>query len=79
MALSIRDKETDAAVRRLAALKKKGLTETVREAVENELRRTEENVPLIERVKALQAEYRSRPETGQNADKAFFDDLGDDL
>jgi hypothetical protein len=33
MALSIRDKETDAAVRRLAALKRKGLTETIREAV----------------------------------------------
>ena len=42
MALSIRDKETDASVRRLAALKNKGLTETIREAVENELRRTEQ-------------------------------------
>lgn len=79
MALSIRDKATDAAVRRLAALKKKGLTETVREAVENELRRTEENVPLIERIKALQEEVAKYPKTGLVADKAFFDELSGDL
>ena len=79
MALSIRDRETDAAVRRLAALKKKGLTETVREAVENELRRVEQKAPLIERIEALQREVAKYPRTGLPADKAFFDELSDDL
>lgn len=79
MALSISDKATDAAVRQLARLKRKGLTETVREAVENELRRTRQSVPLVARLKALGDEYKMRPETGEKADKAFFDDLGDNL
>ena len=79
MALSIRDKQTDAAVRRLAALKNKGLTETIREAVENELRRTEQETPLRERVRALQEEFASYPKTGLEADKAFFDELSGDL
>lgn len=79
MALSIRDKETDAAVRRLAALKNKGLTETIREAVENELRRIEQETPLMERIRALQAEFAKYPKTGLEADKAFFDELSGDL
>jgi antitoxin VapB len=79
MALSIRDKATDAAVRRLAALKRKGLTETIREAVENELRRTKEAIPLVERLKSLGDEYAKYPKTGEKADKAFYDDLGDNL
>ena len=79
MVLSIRDEATDEAVRQLARLKRKGLTETVREAVENELRRTRRTVPLIERLKALGDEYGKYPKTGEQADKAFFDDLGGDL
>lgn len=79
MALSIRDKATDVAVRQLALLKRKGLTETVREAVENELRRTRETMPLVDRLRAIGDRYKTRPETGEKADKAFFDDLGDNL
>jgi antitoxin VapB len=78
MALSIRDKATDAAVRRLAALKRKGLTETIREAVENELRRTQGGTPLIKRIEALHRELDKYPRTGKKADKAFFDSLNDE-
>jgi antitoxin VapB len=79
MALSIRDKRTEAAVRELAKVKQQGLTETIRDAVESELQRTREATPLIERVRALQERYARYPETGEKADKAFFDDLGGDL
>ena len=78
MALSIRDKETDAAVRRLAALKRKGLTETIREAVENELQRTQGGTTLIKRVEALHRELSKYPRTGRKVDKAFFDSLNDE-
>jgi antitoxin VapB len=78
MAFSVRDRATDAAVRELARLKGKGLTETIREAVEKEIERERKEVPLIERIKTLQEEYASRPATGEEADKAFFDSLNDD-
>lgn len=78
MAFSVRDKATDAAVRELASLKGKGLTETIREAVEKEIEQARREIPLMERVKALQAQYASRPLTGQEADKAFYDSLDDE-
>lgn len=78
MALSIRDKATDEAVRRLARIKGKGLTETIREAVESELQRAQESMSLVERVEALQREMRRYPRTGLKADKAFYDSLNDE-
>jgi antitoxin VapB len=79
MAFSVRDKATDAAVRELARLKGKGLTETIRDAVEKEIERTRKEVPLMERIEALQAEVAKYPKTGLKADKAFFDELSGDL
>jgi antitoxin VapB len=78
MAFSVRDKATDAAVRELARLKGKGLTETIREAVEKEIEQVRKEVPLIEKIKALQEEVARYPRTGLEADKAFFDSLNDD-
>jgi antitoxin VapB len=78
MALSIRDKDTDAAVRRLAALKRKGLTETIREAIENELKREQAGTSLIERIELLHREVDRYPRTGEKADKAFYDSLNDE-
>ncbi|MBN9035090.1 MAG: type II toxin-antitoxin system VapB family antitoxin [Rhizobiales bacterium] len=78
MAFSVRDKATDAAVRELARLKGKGLTETIREAVEKEIEQARKEVPLIEKIKALQEEVARYPRTGLEADKAFFDSLNDD-
>ena len=78
MAIYIRDEATDTAVRELARIKGTGLTEAIREAVEKEIRNTREQTPFMERIKALQDEYASRPLTGEEADKAFYDSLNDD-
>ena len=76
MAFHIRDKATDVAVRRLARLTGKSLTETVRDAVEREYAALSETPPLIDRLRSIQTAFLAlkRP-GGQPADKAFFDDL----
>lgn len=76
MAFHIRDQVTDAAVRRLAKLKRKTLTATVRDAVEHEYRRECEQIPFMEHVAAIQKRFRALGEpTGLSANKAFFDEL----
>lgn len=79
MAIHIRDREIDAIVRQLASLKGKGLTETIREACEHELARERSTRPLVERLQPIIARYRALPDSGEKADKAFFDDLSGDL
>jgi antitoxin VapB len=78
MPFSIRSKEADAAVRRLAKLKSKTLTDTIIEAVENEYRRVRGEAPLAERLAEISARYRAFPESGRSADKAFFDEISGD-
>lgn len=73
MALHIRNAKTEERVRRLAAMKKIGLTEAIDLAVENELNR----VPLAERLRPLQDRVAAYPKTGLKADKAFYDSLND--
>jgi len=76
MAFHVRDEATDAAVRRLAKLKKKTLTATIREAVEHEYERECGEVPFMERVKAIQGWVKARSGPGGlPADKAFYDEL----
>jgi antitoxin VapB len=77
--LYIKDETTSELVAELA--KRRGLTKqaVVRAAVEAELRRDSEAVPLRERFAALRAARKLPPETGKKADKAFFDDLSGDL
>jgi antitoxin VapB len=78
MAFHIRDEATDLAVRQLAALTGKTLTETIRDAVEKEYRRECEKrkLPLWERLKPLHEWIRSRSKgPGLPADKAFYDEL----
>lgn len=72
MAFSVKDEATDIAVRRLAKLKSKSLTDTIREAVEHEYQRARAEVPLIERMERLSERYRTFPATGVQADKAFL-------
>jgi len=80
MAFHIRDAATDLAVRRLAKLKGKTLTETIREAVENEYARTRSEIPLAERLKPIQDLFASLSKPGGlPADKAFFDELSGDV
>ncbi len=80
MAFHIRDETTDRAVRRLAKLKRKTLTATIREAVEHEYERVRSQIPLIERLKPIQEELKrlSKP-GGLPADKAFFDELSGEV
>jgi antitoxin VapB len=79
MAFHIKDRATDEAVRRLALLKRKTLTDTIREAVEHEYQREQAQIPLIDRLRPIQQQFAalSRP-GGQPADKAFFDALSGD-
>jgi antitoxin VapB len=79
MTFYVRDKATDEAVRRLAKLKGKTLTETIREAVEKEYRRSKEEIPLEERLERLAQRFAKFPKSGLEADKAFFDDLSGDI
>jgi antitoxin VapB len=79
MAFHVRDPATDQAVRRLAKIKGKTLTDTIREAVVHEYERERARIPLRDRIAAIQEEFAalSRP-GGKPADKAFFDDLSGD-
>jgi antitoxin VapB len=79
MAFQVRDPAADAAVRRLAKLKGKTLTATIREAVEHEYQRTQAAIPLIERLKPIQEQFAALAKPGGlPADKAFFDELSGD-
>jgi antitoxin VapB len=75
MPLSIRNEVVNRLAETLAA--RAGLTKSdaVRMALENELRRLDEAVPLRERLRPLQARILARPATGLEADKAFYDEL----
>jgi antitoxin VapB len=75
MTLSIRDDATERLIRALAKRKSVGLTEAVRLAVANELRRLDEGARLRERIAAIRRSIVARGPTGDKADKEFFDDL----
>ena len=76
MAFHIKDPATDLAVRRLAKLKGKTLTETVRAAIEHEYARVRSRISLIERLKPIQDGFASISKPGGlPADKKFFDEL----
>jgi antitoxin VapB len=78
MAFHIRDAETDALVRKLAAREGLGLTEAVKQAVRDKLAAKESEKPLLEEVREIQQEIRRYRPTGRKADKAFFDELSGD-
>jgi antitoxin VapB len=76
MAFHIRDRATDSAVRKLAKLKGKTLTETIREAVEREYAAISTTPLLMDRLQSIQAAFLALKRPGERAaDKAFFDDL----
>lgn len=75
MALNIRSGEVSRLAARLAARKRLNKTDAVKLALENELRRLDEALPLKERLRALQERVSKRPATGLAADKAFYDEL----
>ncbi len=76
MSFHIRNPDTDAAVRRLAASMGVSLTEAVRIAAENELQRAQPKrteSDFMKSVHEVQARLAKYPKTGRKADKAFFD------
>lgn len=80
MPLNIRNEAVNELAERLAVRKRMNKTDAVRIALENELRRLDEAVPLRDRLGPLQERVLSRPATGLDADKAFYDELnGDEL
>jgi antitoxin VapB len=79
MAFHIRDDRTDALARELARKTGRGLTESVRMALESELKRRDEDI--AQRRAAMErflAEMDALPKTGLKADKAFFDEISGD-
>ncbi|MBV8615849.1 MAG: type II toxin-antitoxin system VapB family antitoxin [Acetobacteraceae bacterium] len=75
MPLNIRSEAVNQLAGKLAARKRISKTDAVRLALENELRRLDEALPLRERLRPLQERVLSRPATGLQADKAFYDEL----
>ena len=78
MPLNIRNEQVNQLAEKLAAQKRVNKTEAVRIALENELRRVSEALPLWERLKPLRERIAAYPDSGLAADKAFFDDLSGD-
>jgi antitoxin VapB len=78
MPLNIRSEEVNRLAEQLAGRKHINKTNAVKLALENELRRLDEAVPLRERLRPLQGRVLARPATGLEADKSFYDALSDD-
>jgi antitoxin VapB len=75
MPLNIRNEVVNQLAERLAFRKRMNKTDAVRIALENELRRLDAAVPLRDRLRPLRERVLSRPATGLDADKAFYDEL----
>ncbi len=78
MPLNIRSEAVNQLAEKLAARKSVTKTDAVRIALENELRRLDEAVPLRERLRPLQQRVLNRPATGLEADKAFYEELSEE-
>jgi len=78
MPRNIRSEAVNQLAARLAARKHTNKTEAVRIALENELQRLDQAIPLRERLRGLQDRVLHRAATGLEADKAFYDELSGD-
>jgi len=79
MPLNIRNETVNQLAKRLAARKHITKTDAVGMALENELRRLDEARPLHERLRPLQERVLARPATRLEADKAFYDELNENV
>jgi antitoxin VapB len=75
MPLYIKDDATARLVTRFAKLRGVSKQDAVRIAVQAELDRATEAVPLRDRFAAVRQAHPLPPATGKTADKAFFDEL----
>jgi antitoxin VapB len=79
MPLNIRNEAVNQLAEALAAKLSINKTEAVARALRNELQRVTEATPLRARLRPIQDRVMSRPATGLDADKAFYDELSGDL
>ncbi len=79
MALHINDPDTDQAVRKLADLWGKSITETVKASVEAQLREVRQTSSLAERTRALRETLRAMPDADTRSVRAIRDDWSDGL
>ena len=77
MPLNIRNEAVNQLAKKLAKRKHLNKTDAVKVALENELRRIDEAQPLRERLRPLQDRVLTRPATGLEPDKDFYDDLSE--
>jgi len=75
MPLNIRNEAVNQLARKLAARKHLNKTDAVKLALENELRRMDEALPLRDRLRPLQDRVLARPATGLEPDKVFYDEV----
>lgn len=75
MPLNIRNERVNQLAEELAAKKHVNKTEAVLLALEGELRRHDEKLPLAARLKPLQRRIAALPDNEVVLDKAFFDEL----
>jgi antitoxin VapB len=75
MPLYIKDDTTAALVAELARKRGVSKQDAVRLAVQAELQRIAEAIPLRERIAAWRKNHPMPAPTGQKADKAFFDEI----
>jgi antitoxin VapB len=73
--LNIRSDDVDRLGEALARRIRVSKTAAVKTALENELRRLDEAQPLRERLRPIRKRVNSRPATGLEADKAFYDNI----
>lgn len=78
MPLNIRSEEVNRLAEQLAALRKISKTEAVRGALAEAVRRENDNVPFMARIKIIQDRVAARGRSGLEADKAFYDSLNDE-
>lgn len=75
MPLNIRSEAVNQLAETLATRMATNKTDAVARALRNELRRLDDAVPLRLRLRPVQDRVLSRPATGLDADKAFYDEL----
>jgi antitoxin VapB len=75
MPLNIGDEDTNRLAGRLAKRMGSAKTAAVKQALQVELERLEQRVPLRQRLRPLQDRVMAREPTGLEADKAFYDEL----
>jgi antitoxin VapB len=79
MPLNIRSEAVNELAETLAARMATNKTDAVARALRNEIQRLDDAIPLRDRLRPLQNRVLSRPTTGLEADKAYYDDLSGDL